>query len=140
MANNNGPAASNSPRRPMFSYIYSESVNITADNQGFRYPYSIKNRDNILKSDVDNDLKATIDQRKSHCRLQKVTFTFVPSRNDNYRTVTFNGSVDELPLEKNKLNDFKYCYETKNGNISQRTVNVERDFRRSDAPCNQERT
>ncbi|CAG8568617.1 3178_t:CDS:1 [Racocetra persica] len=142
MANNNGSVPSNSPRRLIFSYIYSEQLNITADDQGFNYCYTIKERNNILNTDVDNDFKASIDQKKSHCRLQKVTFTFVPSRNrnDNYRTVIYNGSVNEVPTEKAKLNALNYCYETRNGGISQRTANVERDFRRSNTLCNQERT
>ncbi|CAG8584477.1 22551_t:CDS:1 [Cetraspora pellucida] len=134
MANNNGPVPSNSPSNSnWFSYVYSVHVNIIADDQGFSYRYSTEN--------VDNELKTAIDQKKSHCRLQKVVFTFVPNgnRDDDYYTLTYHGSVADLPRDKNRLKVHKKCYETRKGGISQRTVRVESEFRKSESTCNLER-
>ncbi|CAG8475881.1 hypothetical protein C2G38_1621840 [Gigaspora rosea] len=116
-----------------FSYIYTEDVNITADAQGFNYSYPIRDID-------DNTFKQAIEQKKSHCRLSKVVFTFVPAMEFDYRTLTFYGSPNEITKDKNKLNDDKNCFVSKNGGISQRRVSVERNFRKSESQCNQERT
>ncbi|CAG8726304.1 2573_t:CDS:1, partial [Dentiscutata heterogama] len=130
---NKGPASTNSTKKSdWFSYLYSEDIDINADGQGFNYRYFIKN--------IDNAFKQAIDQKKSHCRLKKVVFTFVPEQDVDYRTLTYYGRDNEVPKDKNKLNAFKMCFEYKNGGISQRKVLVENDFRRSSSPCNQERT
>ncbi|CAG8656701.1 16638_t:CDS:1 [Gigaspora margarita] len=133
MSDNREPTLKNTIKKlDWFSYLFSEDVNITADEQGFNFSYPIRN--------IDNPFKQAIEQKKSHCRLNKVNFTFIPTMEFDYRTLTFNGSPNEITKDKNKLNTYNNCYVSTNGGISQRRVLVEKDFRRSESQCNQERT